>query len=78
MSKKRIYTNDDEPVDKDEQAIKDLITNRSEMVKALKKVLDKMNKRNDKDTENKWNYYGNEITFLCAVFADVIRDIVYG
>ena len=53
MSKKRIYTNDDEPVDKDEQAIKDLITNRSEMVKALKKVLDKMNKRNDKDTENK-------------------------
>ena len=52
VSKRRIYTND-EPIDKDEQAIKDLITNRSEMVKALKKVLDKMNKRNDKDTENK-------------------------
>jgi hypothetical protein len=32
----------------DEQAIQFLIASRNEMVKALKKVLEQMNKRNDK------------------------------
>jgi hypothetical protein len=36
----------------DEQAIQYLIASRNEMVKALKKVLDQMNKRNDKNAGN--------------------------
>ncbi len=52
MSKRKTNTNKDELSDKEGQAIQSLISTRNEMVKALKKVLDQMNKRNDNASEN--------------------------